>query len=61
MRKRSSPHTFHGNLALRQRQLEVELAKIPDAATRLRLMQQIRDIELARQMESWLLPSKAPV
>ena len=54
MRKRSSLHTFADNIDMRKRQLETELAKIPDAAARERLVQQIRELEAARHMEGWL-------
>lgn len=54
MRKRSEPHELAGNLELRKRQLEAQLAKVPDAAERERLTFQIRELEAARHMEAYL-------
>lgn len=57
MRKRSLPHTFVENLNARKRQIENELAKVPNAAKREQLAQQIKEIEAVRHMESWLRSS----
>ena len=58
MRKRSNTHTFAGNIEARKRQIEAELAKVPDASSRERLVQQIKALDAARHMEGWLRSSE---
>ena len=43
-----------GNLELRKRRLEAQLAKVPDAAERERLMLPLRELEAVRQMDAYL-------
>jgi len=54
LRTQSPKHTFAENIDQRIRQLQDELATQPDAATRERLLQQIKELETALHMEGWL-------
>jgi hypothetical protein len=55
MRKRSDPHTFEQRLEEQRLRLEAEAARSPDGAQRATIARKIEQLQLAADMNRWLL------
>ena len=53
-RRRSTPHTFEGNIAVERAKLEAELAKIKPGPQMDALHKKIRQLDTAAHISEWL-------
>jgi hypothetical protein len=53
-RRRSTPHTFEGNIAAERAKLEAELAKLKPGPQMDALRKKIRQLDTAAHMSEWL-------
>ena len=53
-RRRSTPHTFEGNIAAERAKLEAELAKLKPGLQMDALRKKIRQLDTAAHMSEWL-------
>jgi hypothetical protein len=53
-RRRSTPHTFEGNIAAERAKLEAELAKLNSGPQMDALRKKIRQLDTAAHMSEWL-------
>ena len=53
-RRRSSPHTFEGQIAAEKARLEAKAAELPHGREKDRLLRKIRQLDTASHMGDWL-------
>jgi hypothetical protein len=53
-RRRSSPHTFEGQIAAEKARLEAQAAELPHGPERDQLLRKIRQLNTASHMGDWL-------
>jgi hypothetical protein len=53
-RRRSSPHSFEGQIAAEKKRLEEQISRTPHGPQRAALIKKIRQLDTASHMSDWL-------